>query len=367
SPTFPETRTAADGSLIFPGINPWTSGLTAQLSENLFDNGLSIDRYKIANLREEQATVQALDNRDQVFLEIGQRFYQYSLDRKLLALQEDQFGILKKQFGIVSEGYQQGLRTRKDYLRFRSELNRFEIEYLRAKNTLQVSRQELLRLVGAPADSTASGLDFALDEKEPKLEKLAPLNLENHRQFKITSLNTAAQAIETRIVRRRRWPELSLTLGATYSANDYINGAFGFTEGDTLNWNAGLVLTYNILDWGIRARDAESAALTESITGNARTEQLLRTGEEITRLRLDYDQLAENFRLNRELLDLENTNLAAITRDYRQGQVQYLDYITSLRDLASARSQYYSTLYDLKKSQLTYRFHQGTLYEAIFD
>ncbi|RZA08692.1 MAG: hypothetical protein EOP11_04050, partial [Proteobacteria bacterium] len=94
SPTFPETRTAADGSLIFPGINPWTSGLTAQLSENLFDNGLSIDRYKIANLREEQATVQALDNRDQVFLEIGQRFYQYSLDRKLLALQEDQFGIL---------------------------------------------------------------------------------------------------------------------------------------------------------------------------------------------------------------------------------------------------------------------------------
>lgn len=366
SPAVPEYTTTAEGTLVFQSNNPWTSSLSVVANETLFDNFQTIDRYKIALLREEQAGIQALENRDQVFLEISQAFYQYSLDRKQREITEDQFDVLQKQFKIVSDGYRQGLKTRKDYLRFRSELNRFEIDLRRARSTLDLSKEALYRLIGAPAD--APPFDFLLDESAPSLKELPPIPIEQHRQYRIANLDLEAQGHETSITRRRQWPELSLTAGATYNNNDFVgNQNTRFSEQDTLSYSVGLGLTYSILDWGVRRREAEAAAIQESITANSREDTLLRTREDITKLRVEYGQLIENFRLSKELLDLENQNLNTITTDYRQGRVEYLDYITSLRDRATARQQYYTTLYDLKKSQLNFRYHQGTLYEAIFN
>lgn len=349
-----------------PGQNSTNSSVGLQLSENLYDNHESLDQLRIAKIREEQGQIQALEARDQFFLDVSQRFYQYSLDRKLLEIQETQFEILKKQYDLVSEGYQAGLRTRKDYLRFRTQISRSEIDLRTARNTIALSKQDLFRLIGVPL-GTEPGFDFSIDEAAPTLAPLSEIKVENHRQYRIALLDERAQAAVKKVEMRKNWPQIYLNGGINYGAADFVGSGFAYNQLDSISFNAGLTLRYNILDWGIRRRNVEAAEINEAIAANARTENLLQVRNNIQKLQLDYRQLVDNYRLSEELLELENKNLESMALEYRQGRVQYLDYITSLQNLSDAQTRRYSALFDLKKAQLTYRYNQGTLYEAIFE
>jgi outer membrane protein TolC len=344
---------------------PWTSSLSLELAENLYDNGQTITRYKTSKLREEESSIQLLQTRDRLLLDLAGEFFQYSLATKELEVQEEQHNLLKKQYQMVEAGYRQGIKTRKDYLRFKTQLSRADIDLVNAKNALVRSEQALKKLLGMPLGSS-DGISLAVDDSKPGPEPVANIPLESHREYHISELENEIQKLEEAQVKRRLWPELTLSAGATYGSSDYLGTTTSFSDNDRLSWNALLSLRYNFLDWGTRRREAEIAGERTAIQLNGTESKLLSLRQELENLRLDLRQFRENFRLGTELLELERRNLALITTEYRQGKVQYLDYITSLKDFASAQLGYYSSLYQLKKGLLTQKFHQGTLYETIF-
>jgi len=134
---------------------------------------------------------------------------------------------------------------------------------------------------------------------------------------------------------------------------------------DRLSWNALITLNYNILDWGTRRRNVEIAANRASIRANDLDAELLILREEVEKLHVDLRKLQEGFHLSDDLLKLERANLQLITNEYRQGKVEYLDYINSLQNLASSKRTYYNSLYDLKRGILARRYHEGTIHEAL--
>lgn len=338
-----------------------TSAASATLSETLYDNGDSIAGYRIATLAETQSKLNLLETRDQLFLEIVDCFFQFSYERRALAVQEQQFEALRRQFELVDAGYRQGLRTRKDYLRFRSERSRAEIDLTRARNNLNLARQELQRLVGSEAP-----LDFALDASPPPLQIPPALVLKDHRQWRIAELEAEAQRLRTGVARRKFWPELLLTAGASWNDSNYIGTSRRFREQDQADWFGTVTLRYNLLDWGVRRREGATAAIQEEIAANNRRDRLLRLEEDMNKLRLNHGQLLEDFRLSQERLELETSSFSLLSQEYRQGKVQYLDYITSLRDQASANLSYQTSVYELKKSYYRQQYHLGRLHEAIF-
>jgi outer membrane protein TolC len=346
------------------GSSPWTSNLSLELAETLYDNGQTITRHKTSKLREEEAGIQLLQTRDQLLLDLAEEFFRHSLATKELEVQEEQHALLKKQYQMVEAGYRQGIKTRKDYLRFKTQLSRADIDLVNAKNALVRSEQALMKLIGMPLGANES-ISLAVDDSKPGAEPIASIPIENHREYRISELENGIQRLEESQVKRRLWPELSLTAGATYGSGDYLGTGAAFTANDRLGWNALLSLRYNFLDWGTRRREARIAGERTEIQLNASESKLLDLRQQLASLRLDLQQFRENFRLGSELLELERRNLALITTEYRQGKVQYLDYITSLKDFASAQVGYYSSLYQLKKGLLTQKFHQGTLYETI--
>jgi outer membrane protein, multidrug efflux system len=344
--------------------SPWVSNLSLDLTETLYDNGQALTRHSVAKLVEEESRIRLLQTRDKLLLDLAAEFFRHGLAKKVLEVQQEQYDLLKRQFQIVESGYRQGIRTRKDYLRFRTQVNRADIELGNARNGLLKAEEEIKRLMGVPLGS-GEIFQFQADESKPEQERPLELRLEQHREFRVTRLQEEAQRLQERQAHRRLWPELTLTAGASYGSASYLGTGHGFKERDGFSWNAIFGLRYNFLDWGTRSREARIESERTALRLNASETGLQALRLELSRLALDLRQLQENFRLGEELLRLEERNLELITSEYRQGKVQYLDYITSLKDFASARIGYYSSLFDLKKGVLTQKFHRGSLYEAI--
>jgi outer membrane protein TolC len=62
---------------------------------------------------------------------------------------------------------------------------------------------------------------------------------------------------------------------------------------------------------------------------------------------------------------LEQSNFAILEEDYRQGKVAYLDLVTGLSDLLSARVSYYTNYISILTAMAQYRYYEGTIYETV--
>lgn len=345
-------------------FEPWTSTFQLALSETLYDNGEALNKHQAAVVQEEETRLAAERDRDRLLLSVAGSFFDLCLARRNLEIQQEQHAVLKLQVELVKESYRQGVKTRKDYLRFLTQLNRSDLDLLGFRDNVTKTEIDLKRAMGVPLES-GERIDFVLDDAPPPPMTPAAIRIENHRDYKIAELDQKVADLGAELVRRRQYPILGLTTGATYGSSDYLFTGQPYWVERRYGWNALVTLSYNFFDFGTRRRNAEIAAQQAAVQADTLTGGLLDLRQQIDKLQIDLKQLTESFRLSDELFRLERTNLALITNEYRQGKVQYLDYITSLQNFASAKSTYYTSLYSLRKSQLSERYHEGTLYEAI--
>jgi len=279
---------------------------------------------------------------------------------KLLEIRQAQHALITRQFELVSKLFHQGLRTKKDYLGFKAELGRAEIDLLTTRNSIEKAKTELGRLTAADGPSAFATGDTALD---PSTIPVRAPDITAHYEYRAASLSRHISDLETSLVSRKRWPEVFLNSGASYKIQDYL-GPSGAANGAT-SWNALLALKYNIWDWGTRSRDTSVALEKKAIQDNELDARILAARTESARIMLDLAQLKEHYHLSDELLRLVESNFELIEKEYRQGRVTYIDFVTELKNLASARSSFYTVLFDLKGQLAQYRYQEGTLYETL--
>jgi outer membrane protein TolC len=344
------------------------STLDLTLSETLYDNGVSFTRYNSAQLQRDIAKISYENERDQLSLLVGQEFLRFSLAAALVEVQEQQFNIIDKQYQTVASLYQQGIRTRKDYLRFKTELRRAEIDFLQAKNSLMRSRVELNRLIGVEARETQPSFDFVPLPVQPesvaKLPQRAP-DIDNHFQYRIARLQKQVYQNDVRLVRREFWPQLSLTAGASYTTGDYLGEPTYINNNEYTAWYALGTLKFNLWDWGIRRRNVSIAQARVNQRESELSASLNTFSSDNVKLMLDLNERAKTYSLSRELLDLETSSYGLLSRDYREGKVNYLELIVALRDLLRAKDQFYNSYFGLRDQLLRYTYHEGRLFESV--
>lgn len=341
--------------------------LSLQLTESLYDNGVSLAKYDSARYQKEIAELSYRNERDKLVLDLATEYMRYSLAANLTQVQEQQFNIINKQYQSVANQYHQGIKTRRDYLRFKTELRRAEIELQNSRATVEKSRFELMRWLGfdvsrlEPFDFQPIGVDVESVGQVP----LKGPDLANHYRYRIAELQRKTFDNDVYIVRRDYWPRVSLTAGAAYHTGDYLHGNAFSAQNEETSWNALLTLNFNLWDWGIRRRNVSLAEAKRTQSENAITSNLNTFAAENAKMMLEMKQSSRNFTVARELLDLETKSYGFLDAEYRNGKASYLDVIVGLRDLLSAKVQMYSSYFDLRGQLLRYRYHEGRLYESV--
>ena len=356
--------------------NPWNSQLTLSITENLYDNGESWTRRKVADLNRQLSALSLLKTRERLCADIAHEFYRFSLNTKLLDVQQRHHQLLKKQFESMSSQYRQGLKTRKDYLRFRTQLQSSEIKLLNSRNLIDESRTELNRLLGAPLDrEPALVLTFVPEEPKPVTPAipLQPPAFTNHYEYRVSAIQREIDENNEALIRRKRWPEVFLSSTLNYQYSNYLgsshsgagDSATGSPLSRQLSWNTLLNLRYSIWDWGTRSRDASVAEERRMIGANQLTQELLKVRASLADITRQLGKSKADHELSRELLDLSKQSFAYLEEEYRQGKLSYLDLVGGFKDLLESNELYYRSYFNLMQNLAQYRYHEGTLYETL--
>jgi outer membrane protein len=348
------------------GVNRHVSELGLSLTETLYDNGISFLNYDSAKITKQIAELDYAKERDRLALDISAQFLQYSLVTRLLEVQKTQYDIINKQFNTISSQYKQGVKTRRDYLRFKSELRRSEIQLQNAQTRVMNTRADLIKLIASTEDVSTTDFQFEPEPVVVSSVKFVPKEkpaVENHWIFRVAKMRSEIFDNDISVARRSYYPNIFLTGGATYGSANYWKTGSDFKDNDFTSWNALLTVNFNLWDWGIRNRNisiAKDRKIQREKNIEADLNEFVAANE---KLMANMSLSNSNFLIAQELLTIETDTYAFLESEYRNGRVSYLDLIIGLRDLLSAKNQMFNSFYDLKTQLLQYKYHQGKLYE----
>jgi len=347
--------------------SPWFSQLGLSLTETVYDNGQSLMQHDISEANLEIARLNMLETRDTTLLEVTRAFYALSQSDILLNTNQQQAQLTAKQLSKLESLYRQGLKTKREYFRLKSQAQRAAIEVGNAQVARRNAEVELRRVIGVPPAST--DISFVtltaedLQRDEPALPTKVP-TVDGSYLAKIADLEGRVATVNIDLARRRNLPVVTLSSTLNYQVPSYL--AFAPSEGRSNQWNWNLLLgvNYNIWDSGSRRRDIDQSASQLGIQNRDNRDKLYARATNIAKLMETLRNLKSNLHLNRELMRLEQVNFTTLEEDYRQGKVAYLDLVTGLSDLLSARVSYYTNYINLLTAIAQYRYFEATIYET---
>lgn len=336
------------------------------LTENIYDNGISLLNYGSAKINRQIAELNYEKERDKLVLDVASQFLDYSLAVRLHEVQKTQFEIIQKQFNSIAALYQQGIKTRRDYLRFKSELRRSEIQLQNTKTRVETTQADLIKLLLPTEELLKTTFEFTAEPVQTDLAETVPTekpNVENHWIFRMAKMRSGVFENDVSIARRSYYPQFFLSAGASYGSQQYWKTGSTWNDNDFTSWNALLKVNFNLWDWGLRRRNvtiAQDRKIQKEKSLEMEMNEFIANNE---KLMLSISLSHNNFLTAKELLSIETDAYAFLQGEYRNGRVSYLDLILGLRDLLNAKNQLFNSFFDLRTQLLQYKYHQGKLYE----
>lgn len=346
--------------------NPWASTLNLGLTENLYDNGTNMINYDVAQLEEDKAQLVFEKERNAFVLKVLEQYYNNSQSVELYNIQLYQHDILKTQFQSLEGKYRRGEKTRTEYLRFKAQLQRSQLDLVKSQKAIENSLSDLKALIGFVGNEFQVATINPMSDQKANLKPVEKFEIKGHFDSKIVKKEKLINQLNSRLVERKYYPQVFLTAGISYSNSDYLGGSDDFEGAGQTSWNTLLTLKYNLWDWGTRRRDVSVARLARDSSNSALDIQLNSLESELAKLVVDLNQEKENYKLNQELVKLENDNYKSIEREYRNGQVAFLDLVSAVENLTKAKQSLIQNYFQLSQLLADYEYHQGTLYENIF-
>jgi outer membrane protein TolC len=351
-----------------PPVPPTFGQASLALTETLYDNGETLKQTEIAERNEDIARLSALKTRDDTVLDVTRAFYNLSQQDLLLTIKRQQLDLLTKQLRQVDVQFHQGLKTKKDFQRFQSQVQRATLDVMGAETAKRSAAIDLLRAMGAPEGDQQLTFRMLQPEDALALDPVIPAAvppLSKSYVFRIAELQDQASNGLVEIARRRNLPVVTLGGGVTYQNPDYIGALGPAWVPDSVNWQVTLGITYNIWDNGTRRRDIDIATNNRISQDQDSRDSLVQLNADIRTLMATLGSLKATFLLNKQLMALEQETFNNLEVDYRQGKVAYLDLVTGFSDLLNAKVDFFSTYISILSSLAQYRYYEGTIYDSV--
>jgi outer membrane protein TolC len=351
---------------------PWASSLNLGLTESLYDNGVSLTGIAISDLNRSLADVSAEKARDTLVLNVVTEFYTFSQSRVLLEVRRQQKKILDKQYELLSSQYQQGFKTRADYLRLKTQVQQAQIDEISAEDAIQQSLARLKGVMGVNDKNNVAteSMDFVpvevnRSERFEVFDNARAPELENFYDMRLGKIQNDINERNVDLVRRNYYPQIALNSGVSYQNQSYINSTEPFATGHQLSWDALVTIQYNLWDWGIRKRNVEVAEYNRDLQNDTINLGLEQVHSSVDQLLAGFTRIRRNYKLSLDLLAMEEESNHLVEQQYNDGKVTYLDLITSLNELLGAKVQFYSAYYEALLNVAKLDYYKGNIYESL--
>lgn len=311
-------------------------GTGFQLSETLWDSGKNWTQLQRFQAQEEKASIQLRKTKALLFQKSAEAFVDYSTSVRSMEIFASQLALLEKQFRFSQRLFQQGVRPKRDAIRFESQYLRAQLSLEQQKTRVkqaEIVLKTLLQMdLGPVAEAQFDVLPVnTLSAWESALEEATSGNVSFDEQ--LSYQERAEQESNVWEERLQYWPTVRLNGGVAYcpewtSSCLGTNGTGTLTSSDSTRWNASVVLTlgWNLLDFGVRRRNLALARMAV-----ARSEKNIAQAKwdisstRATSLR-QIEQLFKTRSILARQVSLEQEAFTQVDFDYSQGKTSFLDY-----------------------------------------
>ncbi len=362
----------ADKTLVGEKSDPekiYNTQLGLTLGLKIYDNGEGRVKLDQTEIEERESDINLRKSRDDLVLAVSQAWFELANKVNQEALKKQRNALVEKQFAATERQYREGLKTRKDFLRFKSEMQRARIDLAAIGSDIKVAKTRLLRSMSQPLDAT---WQYALSEPKPsdgaKFVKELPQDIADFShlpELRLAELKIKSSVIDITLAEKKNAPHVQLGTQLVYGANDFIGTGRRYDEQDKVTWGVTLGVTYNIWDFGSRRNDIRNALARKGIAEVELTELHQDLMARLETLLGAIHKEAEALTLNQELLTLETESYDQLEKGFRLGQLGFLDYITGVTNLLDAKNNYFQSYFGLLSDLSNYHYYRGTLDEFL--
>lgn len=271
-----------------------------------------------------------------VYLEVRTIYARVVLDKKELELKKSNLKAMRQFFSNVQLRYQSGQTLKNNLQRARIELSKTESDYLKAENDLNIDKARLNLVLGRPRAVPFDIKDELAEEKlELDLDALIAAALANRPDVKIEETEFDSKKKNVRKEQLNRLPSYS----------------FGFQrvdEDDEEDYAA--LVEFSIPLWdlnkgGVKKSKAQREAQRIKLEA-LKNEVAFEVYVAYEDARLALKQLA----LFKKSLEESHEMFRLAGLRYKEGEIDFINYLDQVKASLDSRMQYYHSLYQLNQS-----------------
>jgi len=336
-----------------------TSSGQFSLTQTIFNRDVLLASSTAGEVRE-QAKQQTTSNKIDVIVNVSKAYYSVLLTQNQIDLVTQDIARLGLSLKDTYAQYKSGVVDKTDYMQATIALNNGKAEKKQDEELLKTSYANLKEQMGyPPSENLNLNYDMSQMEKDIYIDTLQTLNYQNRIEYQLLQTDKKLQKANLNYY---VWSFLpSLSAFGEYNLNFQNDKLSQLYNKDYPNAYIGLQLSLPIFQGGKRIQQIDEAELQLKLYDYDLSALKSSVNTEYTQALANYKSNLNNYRTQKDNLDLANSVYKIIELQYKSGIKTYLDVITAETNLRSTQVNYLNALYQVLISKIDLEKALGTI------
>lgn len=324
------------------------------LEQTLYDFGGNKARHGSSLALLEAKRIDSRRIKNLAALDFANVFFSLLESERMIEVAEREAQRLQSYLKDAENLYSEGLITKNDVLQTKVRLADARQRLLTARGVREITASRVNMLIGRPLkaevraeDSVVAGAPLNLPETETAWREAG----EARAEIKSAGAVVGALGLDEKSRMAGYYPKVFLKAGYDFMENQY--------QVHQENWSLVLGLKMNIFSGGLTRAEVARAGLKrlQAVERKEEIEDAVRL--EVQRFVLELRNAAERLSVSTEAVGQAEENLKITRAKYEEGVGTSTEVLDAVALLASAESNYYKALYDLRRAEAGVLYSMG--------
>lgn len=330
----PKIDVNADGTLNMSDLNAWNEPVgeyrnhTYQgvfiVSQPLYMGGALNAQHKIAQADERLNQLNEELTIDQIHYQSDAVYWNASASQAMLQAADKYQNIVKQQYDIIQDRFNDGMISRTDLLMISTRLKEAELQYIKARQNYRLALQKLNILMGEEPNNPVDSL-YTIDAASAPVQILSLENvLQRRADYESTEVNIMKSQAQRKAALSQFNPQLNM-----YFSGGWATATPNLGYDVSFNPIVGINLNIPIFRWGARFKTNRQQKAYISIQKLQQSYVADNINEELSAALTKLTETEYQVKTAKETMNLANENLDLVSFSYNEGKANMVDVLSA--------------------------------------
>ncbi len=330
----PKIDINTDGTLNMSDLNAWNEPVgeyrnhTYQgvfiVSQPLYMGGALNAQHKIAQADERLNQLNEELTIDQIHYQSDAVYWNASASQAMLQAADKYQNIVKQQYDIIQDRFNDGMISRTDLLMISTRLKEAELQYIKARQNYTLALQKLNILMGEEPNNPVDSL-YTIDAASAPVQILSLENvLQRRADYESTEVNIMKSQAQRKAALSQFNPQLNM-----YFSGGWATATPNLGYDVSFNPIVGINLNIPIFRWGARFKTNRQQKAYISIQKLQQSYVADNINEELSAALTKLTETEYQVKTAKETMNLANENLDLVSFSYNEGKANMVDVLSA--------------------------------------